>query len=102
MLVFEDEVNVLFHATNFIMWKQWEKPHSIEQLLEKVTATLPDSVSVTSVSISSDSERAYQVNLSKPRRASLYVDQYTGEVKGKSERSGFFYVYVSDAPLVAG
>ena len=45
---------------------------------------------MSSVSISSDSERAYQVNLSKPRRASLYVDQYTGEVKGKSERSGFF------------
>ncbi len=84
------------------MWKQWEKSHPIEQLLEKVTATLPDSVSVTSVSISSDSERAYQVNLSKPRRASLYVDQYTGEVKGEKVSVAAFYVYVSDAPLVAG
>lgn len=55
-----------------------------------MATTLPDSVSVTGVSISSDPGRAYQVSLSKPRRASLYVDQYTGEVKGKSERSGFF------------
>lgn len=61
----------------------------MDKLLEKVATTLPDSVSVTGVSISSDPGRAYQVSLSKPRRASLYVDQYTGEVKGKSERSGF-------------
>lgn len=62
----------------------------MDKLLEKVAMALPDSVSVTDVSISSDPGRAYQVSLSKPRRASLYVDQYTGEVKGKSERSGFF------------
>lgn len=67
-----------------------EEPIPIDKLLEKVAATLPDSVSVTGVSISSDPGRTYQVNLSKPRRASLYVDQYTGEVKGKSERSSFF------------
>lgn len=90
MLVFEDEVNELFRHELYYVETVGEVPLPIELLLEKVTATLPDSVSVTSVSISSDSERAYQVNLSKPRRASLYVDQYTGEVKGKSERSGFF------------
>ena len=90
MLVFEDEVNELFRHELYYVETVGKVPLPIEQLLEKVTATLPDSVSVTSVSISSDSERAYQVNLSKPRRASLYVDQYTGEVKGKSERSGFF------------
>ena len=89
-VVFEDEVNELFRHELYYVETVGEVPLPIEQLLEKVTATLPDSVSVTSVSISSDSERAYQVNLSKPRRASLYVDQYTGEVKGKSERSGFF------------
>ena len=26
----------------------------------------------------------------KPRRASMYVDQYTGEIKGKYERPAFF------------
>lgn len=57
--------------------------------MTKVAATLPDSVSVTGVNISSDSERAYQVTLSKPRRASMYVDQYTGEIMGKYERRPF-------------
>ena len=90
MLVFENEVNELSRRDLYYVETVGEVSLPIEQLLEKVTATLPDSVSVTGVSISSDSGRAYQVNLSKPRRASLYVDQYTGEIKGKSERSGFF------------
>ena len=61
MLVFEDEVNELFRHELYYVETVGEVPLPIEQLLEKVTATLPDSVSVTSVSISSDSERAYQV-----------------------------------------
>ena len=101
MLVFENEVNEWFRRDLYYVETVKESPLSMDKLLEKVATTLPDSVSVTGVSISSDPGRAYQVSLSKPRRASLYVDQYTGEVKGKSERSGF-YVYVSDAPLVAG
>lgn len=65
-------------------------PLPVDQLLEKVAATLPDDVSVSGVSISSDPERTYQVSLSKPRRSSVYVDQYTGEITGKNQRSGFF------------
>lgn len=89
MLVFENEVNELSRPALYYVETVKEEPIPIDKLLEKVAATLPDSVSVTGVSISSDPGRTYQVNLSKPRRASLYVDQYTGEVKGKSERSSF-------------
>ena len=90
MLVFENEVNEWSRPDLYYVETVKESPLSMDKLLEKVAMALPDSVSVTGVSISSDPGRAYQVSLSKPRRASLYVDQYTGEVKGKSERSGFF------------
>ena len=90
MLVFENEANEWFRRDLYYVETVKGSPLPMDKLLEKVAATLPDSVSVTGVSISSDPGRAYQVSLSKPRRASLYVDQYTGEVKGKSERSGFF------------
>ena len=90
MLVFENEVNEWFRRDLYYVETVKESPLPMDKLLEKVATTLPDSVSVTGVSISSDPGRAYQVSLSKPRRASLYVDQYTGEVKRKSERSGFF------------
>ncbi len=90
MLVFENEVNEWSRPDLYYVETVKESSLPMDKLLEKVAMTLPDSVSVTGVSISSDPGRAYQVSLSKPRRASLYVDQYTGEVKGKSERSGFF------------
>lgn len=90
MLVFENEANEWFRRDLYYVETVKESPLPMDKLLEKVATTLPDSVSVTGVSISSDPGRAYQVSLFKPRRASLYVDQYTGEVKGKSERSGFF------------
>lgn len=90
MLVFENEANEWFRRDLYYVETVKGSPLPMDKLLEKVATTLPDSVAVTGVSISSDPGRAYQVSLSKPRRASLYVDQYTGEVKGKSERSGFF------------
>jgi len=90
ILVFENEVNEWFRRDLYYVETVKGSPLPMDKLLEKVATTLPDSVSVIGVSISSDPGRAYQVSLSKPRRASLYVDQYTGEVKGKSERSGFF------------
>lgn len=89
-LVFEDEVTELCRRDLYYVEKVSGAPLPVEYLIEKVTGTLPDSVAVTGVSISSDAERAYQVNLSKPRRASVYVDQYTGEVKGRHERAPFF------------
>ena len=89
-LVFEDEVTELCRRDLYYVEKVSGAPLPVEYLIEKVAGTLPDSVAVTGVSISSDAERAYQVNLSKPRRASGYVDQYTGEVKGRHERASFF------------
>lgn len=89
-LVFEKEVMELCHRDLYFVKKVEAAPLPMEQLMTKVAATLPDSVSVTGVNVSSDPERAYQVTLSKPRRASMYVDQYTGEVTGKYERAPFF------------
>lgn len=89
-LVFEKEVMELCHRELYFVKKVEAAPLPMEQLMTKVAATLPDSVSMTGVNISSDSERAYQVTLSKPRRASMYVDQYTGEIMGKYERAPFF------------
>lgn len=89
-LVFEKEVMELCHRELYFVKKVEAAPLPMERLMTKVAATLPDSVSVTGVNISSDPERAYQITLSKPRRASMYVDQYTGEITGKYERAPFF------------
>ena len=90
MLVFENEVVELARHELYYVKKVETVPLPVDRLLEEVELTLPDSVSVTGISVFSDPERAWQVNLSKPRRASVYVDPYTGEIKGKYERPAFF------------
>ena len=96
MLVFENEVNELMWPELYFVKQVEAAPLPVDQLLEKVAATLPDDVSVSGVSISSDPERTYQVSLSGVCR-SVYGRDYR-----KESAQRFFCVYVSDAPLVAG
>ena len=91
MLVFENEVNELMWPELYFVKQVEAAPLPVDQLLEKVAATLPDDVSVSGVSISSDPERTYQVS------RSVYGRDYR-----KESAQRFFCVYVSDAPLVAG
>lgn len=89
-LVFEKEVMELSRPGLYFVKSVEAAPLPMEELMTRVADTLPDSVTVTGVNVFSDPERAYQVTLSKPRRASMYVDQYTGEVTGRYERAPFF------------
>lgn len=90
MLVFENEVTEVANRQLVFVDRVTDDPFNASEVATLVSKTLPDSVKVTGVVISSDPERAYKVNLSKPRRAFVYVDQYTGEIKGKNERLPFF------------
>ena len=90
MLVFENEITEWSRPDLYRVKEIKAEPLPVEMLLERVAETLPDSVSVAGVSIPSEKGRTWQVNLSKPRRASVYIDPYTGEVKGKYERPAFF------------
>lgn len=90
MLVFEPEaVNLLRHDVLYVDRPQ-HTALPIESLVRSVEQTLPEDVRVTGVTMYADPEMACKVNLSKPRRAAVYVDQYTGEVKGLYERPAFF------------
>ena len=91
MLVFETEITALCNR-GITTVEVVGQPLPLEQLVEKVAGSLNDEVVATGITISSDSTEAYKVNLSKPHRAAIYVDQYTGEVKGYYERLPFFNV----------
>lgn len=90
MLVFEDEVT------------QWVKPHlyrvsepsgtriSTEEAAALVAATLPEGVEVRGVKAFPAADRTYQVSLTKPKRAAVFVNPYTGEIVGRYERLPFF------------
>lgn len=90
MLVFEPEITRSLKNDVYYVASSKGKPIDMRELMETVQATLPDSVSITGVTVFDDKDRTYQVNLSKPRRASLFIDQYTGKITGKNERLSFF------------
>ena len=90
MLIFEPEITRAIKSEVYYVEEQGDEALPMAQLLEGVKASLPDSVSITGVTVFADPSRTYQVNLSKPRRASMFVDQYSGKVTGRYERIGFF------------
>lgn len=90
MLVFEKEITEQCRHDLYFVADASHQPLPMQELMDKVAEILPDSVAITGVTVSSEKDRAYQVSLSKPRRAAIYIDQYTGEVKGRNERLPFF------------
>lgn len=90
MLVFEKEITEWCRPDIYFVKEVRETPISIDSLMERVSATLPDDVTATGLTVPADACRTWQVGLSKPRRASIYVDPYTGEVTGRSERLPFY------------
>lgn len=89
-LVFEKEITEVFRRDLYTVDRLTEKTLPLEVLAAQVADTLPDSVSVAGITVFSDPRKTYQVNLSKPRRASIFIDPYTGEIKGRHERPAFF------------
>lgn len=90
MLIFEPEITRAFKSEVYYVNEVKDSALPMEELMETVKTTLPDSVTITGVTVFSDVSRTYQVNLSKPRRASLFVDQYSGEITGRYDRMAFF------------
>ncbi len=90
MLIFEPEVTRMLNHDVYYVAEVKEQALPLDNLMETVKAGLPDSVSITGITVFDDASRTYQVNLSKPRRASMFVDQYSGNVTGRYERVGFF------------
>lgn len=62
------------------------EPLPLDELIARVEPTLEDGRRITGVTITDDPERSYQVNLNEPKRAAVFVDQYTGEVLGEPGR----------------
>ena len=89
LLVFEKEITALCVGDITVVTPVGE-PLTVSVIADKVDATLPADVDVKGVVVSSSPDEAYRVNLSKPKKAAVYVNQYTGEVIGKDERLPFF------------
>lgn len=92
MLVFETEIMQFCRSDLYYVEKVKEAPLPADRLMAMAAATLPQGTEATGLTVQADPQRSWQVSLSQPRRASLFVDPYTGEVLGRNERAPFFSV----------
>ncbi len=90
MLIFEPEITRAIQNDVYYVKSVKDTPIPMGELMESIKETLPDSTSISSVTVFKDPTRTYQVSLTKPRRASVFIDQYSGEITGKYSRIGFF------------
>ena len=92
LLVFEQELTQLAFPSRYTVRQVRAEKLPLQTLVDRAAMTLPDSVSITGVTIPSDPKRPYTLGLSKPRKAGLLIDPYTGEIKGRSDRTPFYSV----------
>ena len=89
-LVFEQEITERLYPGRYFVNGNGQAPLSLDRLAAQVSRSLPDSVSITGITVFSDPSRAYRVSLSRPSRAAVFADPYTGELTGRQERGAFF------------
>lgn len=89
-LVYEQEITQCLRHSLYYVDEVKPATLPVNTLMARVQATLSDTVQATGITILPDPERTWQVSLSAPRRASVFVDPYTAEVKGRNEWLAFF------------
>ena len=88
-LIFEKEITESLQSDYYFVEPTADGAIPLDELIANIETELQPEQRVTGVVVSPDPERSYKVNLSEPRRAAIYVNQYTGEALGQPERLEF-------------
>ena len=89
-LIFEPEITRSIKSDVYYVSSSEGDPLPMNELMQRLETSLPDSVSVTGVTLFADKNRTYRVNLSNSGTGLVFVDQYSGRITGTDERLGFF------------
>mgnify|MGYP003314858551 CR=1 FL=1 len=92
LLIFEPEITESVQRDYYYVDSVGDERLPVAEVVALAEANLAEGQRITGVVIPADPSRCYKVNLSEPKHAAIYVDQYSGEVKGQPERLPFFRV----------
>lgn len=90
MLIFEKEISESVQREYYRVERVGDMTISFDDAVAVVEPLLTEGQRITGITVSSDPMRTWKVNLSKPKHAAIYVDQYSGKVLGSPERLPFF------------
>jgi uncharacterized iron-regulated membrane protein len=90
MLIFEKEISESLAREYYYVERVGERRITFAEAIAAVEPTLAEGQRITGITLSSDEERTWKVNLSTPKHGAVYIDQYSGKVLGSPERLPFF------------
>jgi uncharacterized iron-regulated membrane protein len=115
ILIFEPEITEQVQSEYYYVDDVEDEPIDMEELRDKVEATLDEGESIRDVVVDEDPERTYMFKVvdsskggKKAKPQTLYVDQYSGEVLGTPERLPLFreafrlHRWLMDVPAAKG
>lgn len=90
MLIFEKEITESLQRRYYYVDAVGSSKISFADAIASVEPMLEEGQRITGVVVSPDPARTWKINLSAPKHAAVYVDQYSGEVLGSPKRLPFF------------
>ncbi len=84
LLVFEQEIQNIMYPSRYNVSEVKEAPIALPELVRIVAQQLPDTVTVSGITIPSGKTKNFRVSLAGQGRRTIYVDPYTGEIKGET------------------
>lgn len=84
VLIFENEITNAIIKDKLYVQKDDANILSIEQLMAKASAVIPNDVKITGITIFSDPNKAYQIQISKPRYKNAFYSLFGANSVEKS------------------
>lgn len=86
ILVFQDEIRELSYPERYFRPEaQGRAPLPLDKLIPRIEAQL-EGAHVEAIQVDADTTRNYIATPSKPGRTQLFIDPYTGEITGRTDR----------------
>lgn len=83
ILVYEDELLELFHHDRYFVEEVKAQPLPMEQIVAIAQMQLPDSLRLAKARLPEEENRNYAFGLEGMRKSMVYIDPYTGNVRGQ-------------------
>lgn len=90
VLIFEGEITRSIYRDVYYVDDVRSAPLLIDEIVATVEPELIEGQRIMSITIFDDAERSYEVALSAPESKTLLVDQYSGEIRGETQKIELF------------
>jgi hypothetical protein len=102
LMVFEKDITEMLSPSLYKVENVGDRRLNPSELLEKVNAQTDENLTVTSLEYSGQPDGTTRISYREKGKEQLFVDPYTGQVKGWGSTPAFFATVKKTSPLADG